>query len=185
MSGTRRFVDTNILLYAHDDSAGAKRDRARALPKQLWDSREGCLSVQVLQEFFMNATRKIPTPLSAETAKEIVADLSHWQHARPRSRRRACRDWHPPAGRNFVPGLDDRPQRSRDGLRGALLGRPQHRPGLFRRPRGEPVPARRPRLGVRPQWVRGVLADGRGNGQSRYGGSAWLHGLSWAEGGTS
>jgi predicted nucleic acid-binding protein len=99
MSGTRRFVDTNILLYAHDDSAGAKRDRARALPKQLWDSREGCLSVQVLQEFFMNATRKIPTPLSAETAKEIVADLSHWQHARPRSRRRACRDWHPPAGR--------------------------------------------------------------------------------------
>ena len=78
MSGKRRFVDTNILLYAHDDSAGTKRDRARALLEQLWDSREGCLSVQVLQEFFVNATRKIPKPLSAETAKEIVADLSHW-----------------------------------------------------------------------------------------------------------
>jgi hypothetical protein len=32
----------------------------------------------VLQEFFVNATRKIAKPLSAETAKEIVADMSHW-----------------------------------------------------------------------------------------------------------
>jgi len=78
MSVNRRFVDTNILLYAHDDSAGTKRDQARTLLEQLWDSREGCLSVQVLQEFFVNATRKIPKPLSAESAKEIVADLSHW-----------------------------------------------------------------------------------------------------------
>ena len=38
----------------------------------------GCLSAQVLQEFFVNATRKIAKPLSAETAKEIVADMSHW-----------------------------------------------------------------------------------------------------------
>ena len=78
MSGNRRFVDTNILLYAHDNSAGTKRDQARALLEQLWESRQGCLSVQVLQEFFVNATRKIARPLSAETAKEIVADLSHW-----------------------------------------------------------------------------------------------------------
>jgi predicted nucleic acid-binding protein len=94
MSGNRRFVDTNILLYAHDDSAGAKRDRARALLEQLWDSREGCLSVQVLQEFFVNATRKIPKPLSAETAKEIVADLSQARttpaSARPGTRRPRC-----------------------------------------------------------------------------------------------
>jgi predicted nucleic acid-binding protein len=78
MSGDRRFVDTNILLYAHDVSAGAKRDRARALLEELWESREGCLSVQVLQEFFVNATRKIARPLSAETAKEIIADMSRW-----------------------------------------------------------------------------------------------------------
>ena len=78
MSGDRRFVDTNILLYAHDDSAGIKRDQARALLEQLWQTRQGCLSVQVLQEFFVNATRKIARPLSAETAREIVADLSHW-----------------------------------------------------------------------------------------------------------
>jgi len=78
MSGNRQFVDTNILLYAHDDSAGTKRDQARVLVEQLWESRDGCLSVQVLQEFFVNVTRKIAKPLSVETAKEIVADLSHW-----------------------------------------------------------------------------------------------------------
>jgi hypothetical protein len=44
----------------------------------LWESREGCLSVQVLQEFFVNATRKIAKPLDAGAAKEIVADFSRW-----------------------------------------------------------------------------------------------------------
>jgi predicted nucleic acid-binding protein len=51
MNGKRRFVDTNVLVYAHDDSAGPKRDQARALVEQFWASRDGCLSVQVLQEF--------------------------------------------------------------------------------------------------------------------------------------
>jgi predicted nucleic acid-binding protein len=78
MSGNRRFVDTNVLLYAHDDSAGAKQDQARALVGRLWESRDGCLSVQVLQEFFVNVTRKIAKPLSVETATEIVADYSRW-----------------------------------------------------------------------------------------------------------
>jgi len=78
MSGNRRFVDTNILVYAHDESAGGKCDQARAVVAQLWDSRDGCLSVQVLQEFFVTVTRKIAKPLALDTAKEIVADLSSW-----------------------------------------------------------------------------------------------------------
>jgi predicted nucleic acid-binding protein len=78
MNGNRRFVDTNVLVYAHDDSAGGKRDQARALIEQLWAARDGCLSVQVLQEFFVTVTRKIAKPLSAEAAKEIVADYSRW-----------------------------------------------------------------------------------------------------------
>jgi predicted nucleic acid-binding protein len=78
MSGNRRFVDTNVLVYAHDESAGGKRDQARALVEQLWASRDGCLSVQVLQEFFVTVTRKIAKPLNAEAAKEIVADYSRW-----------------------------------------------------------------------------------------------------------
>lgn len=79
MSGNRRFVDTNVLVYAHDTSAGRKHERARALLEQLWDTGDGCLSVQILQEFFVNVTRKIPAPLDAAAAKEIVADLSHWR----------------------------------------------------------------------------------------------------------
>lgn len=78
MTGNRRFVDTNVLVYAHDDSAGGKRDQARSLLEQLWGSRDGCLSVQVLQEFFVTVTRKIAKPLGPEAAKEIVADLSRW-----------------------------------------------------------------------------------------------------------
>jgi predicted nucleic acid-binding protein len=78
MSGDRRFVDTNILVYAHDNSAGGKQERARALLEQLWNTRDGCLSVQILQEFFVSVTRKIPKPLDAAAAKEIIADLSRW-----------------------------------------------------------------------------------------------------------
>jgi|HubBroStandDraft_5_1064220.scaffolds.fasta_scaffold54293_4 predicted nucleic acid-binding protein len=78
MSGNRRFVDTNVLVYAHDGSAGSKHDQARDLVEQLWESREGSLSVQVLQEFFVTVTRKITRPLSAEAAKEIIADFSRW-----------------------------------------------------------------------------------------------------------
>ena len=78
MSGSRRFIDTNILVYAHDSSAGAKQERARSLLEQLWDTRDGCLSVQILQEFFVTVTRKIPKPLDVAAAKEIIADLSRW-----------------------------------------------------------------------------------------------------------
>ena len=78
MSGSRRFVDTNILVYAHDTSAGSKHERARALLDQLWGTRDGCLSLQILQEFFVSVTRKVPRPLDAAAAKEIIADLSRW-----------------------------------------------------------------------------------------------------------
>jgi predicted nucleic acid-binding protein len=78
MSGNLRFVDTNIVVYAHDQTAGDKRDRARSLLAELWESGEGCLSVQVLQEFFVTVTRKVPKPLDAPSAAAIIADLSHW-----------------------------------------------------------------------------------------------------------
>ena len=40
----KRFVDTNILMYAHDTSAGAKHDRAKALVEELWRDRTGTLT---------------------------------------------------------------------------------------------------------------------------------------------
>jgi predicted nucleic acid-binding protein len=78
MSGDRQFVDTNVLVYAYDVTAGHKRSRARALVEELWETRQGCLSVQVLQEFFVTTTRKIPKPLEVPAAARIIDDLAHW-----------------------------------------------------------------------------------------------------------
>jgi len=78
MSANRQFVDTNVLIYAHDQSAGEKHLRARALLADLWNDSNGCLSVQVLQEFYVNITRKVARPLDPDTARQIVADLGRW-----------------------------------------------------------------------------------------------------------
>src|SRR3972149_2724846 len=78
MSDELQFVDTNVLIYAHDKSAGAKHEQARTLVEDLWEAGNGCLSIQVLQEFYVNVTRKIARPLDSETAKSIVADLGQW-----------------------------------------------------------------------------------------------------------
>lgn len=78
MSASRQFVDTNVLVYAHDVTAGDKHLRARALIEELWITREGCLSIQVLQEFFVTTTRKIPKPLEAPAVLRIIGDLARW-----------------------------------------------------------------------------------------------------------
>ncbi len=83
MSAERVFVDTNVLLYAFDRSAGVKRRRAADLLEGVWRSGGGCVSVQVLQEFYVNSTRKIANPLEAETAKSIVTYLGRWRVHEP------------------------------------------------------------------------------------------------------
>ena len=64
------FVDANILVYAFDASAGAKHAKAEQLLERLWDAGTGCMSVQVLQEFFVAVTRKVAQPLSIDEAIE-------------------------------------------------------------------------------------------------------------------
>jgi predicted nucleic acid-binding protein len=81
--GSLAFVDTNVLIYAHDTSAGAKHLRARQLLESLWQSEAGCLSIQVLQEFYVNVTQKVAKPLSLGDAAQIIADLSVWRVHRP------------------------------------------------------------------------------------------------------
>ena len=73
------FVDTNILVYAHDLDAGSKHDQAAEIVTQLWESRNGVLSTQVLQEFYVTLTRKVPSPLSRLEARKLVLKYSHWQ----------------------------------------------------------------------------------------------------------
>ena len=72
------FVDTNILMYAHDTSAGAKHERAKALLEDLWRQRSGVVSTQVLQELCVNLRRKAGHPVDLRTAREIIADYLSW-----------------------------------------------------------------------------------------------------------
>ncbi|MGH8760051.1 MAG: PIN domain-containing protein [Burkholderiales bacterium] len=73
------FVDTNILMYAHDTSTGVKHERAKALVEELWRDRTGVVSTQVLQELSVNLRRKAGRPLDVKATREIVADYLTWQ----------------------------------------------------------------------------------------------------------
>ncbi len=78
-----QFVDSDILLYAHDNSAGPKHARSRELLRQLWQSGDGCVSTQVLEEFALQATRCVARPLEPSVAAQILSDLAVWQVHRP------------------------------------------------------------------------------------------------------
>ncbi len=78
MPGAKIFLDANVIIYAYDVSAGVKREKAQKILLDLWESGQGLLSTQVLQEFFVTVTRKIPQSLELRTAKQIVNDLLSW-----------------------------------------------------------------------------------------------------------
>lgn len=78
-----QFVDTNVLIYAHDQSAGTKHAQAKQLLRELWENRNGCISVQVLQEFYVNVTQKVAKPLTSEVAAQTITDLAAWHVHRP------------------------------------------------------------------------------------------------------
>jgi predicted nucleic acid-binding protein len=75
------FVDTNILVYAHDRDAGSKREKAARALDRLWDERLGRLSAQVLQEFYVTVTKKHSTSSARASAREVVSMYAPWvQH---------------------------------------------------------------------------------------------------------
>jgi len=74
----RIFVDTNVLIYAHDMDAGLKHDRAVSIVSGLWEKENGILSVQVLQEFYVNVTRKISRPLTPASARGLIQNYLAW-----------------------------------------------------------------------------------------------------------
>lgn len=73
------FVDTNILVYAEDRDAKSKHDIARELVLGLWNDRQGVLSIQVLQEFYVAVTRKLKKPLRAAEALDAVREYLTWR----------------------------------------------------------------------------------------------------------
>jgi predicted nucleic acid-binding protein len=76
-AGERFFVDTNILLYSADPADPAKQQAARRWLAVLWERTAGCLSWQVLNEFYVNAVRKLRTP--SPRARSIVELFALWQ----------------------------------------------------------------------------------------------------------
>jgi predicted nucleic acid-binding protein len=73
------FVDTNILIYAHDTSAGLKHARARHLIEKLWDTGECVLSTQVLQELCVNLRRKVAKPPLVDDLRHLIQDYLSWE----------------------------------------------------------------------------------------------------------
>ena len=77
------FCDTNILIYSYDLGQPAKRVIARALIDRLWGTGEGAVSIQVLQELYVNLLRKTTPPLTREVARTIVTDFTDWRVVEP------------------------------------------------------------------------------------------------------
>jgi predicted nucleic acid-binding protein len=76
------FVDTNVLVYARDDTDPAKHEKARAWMERLWTSATGRISVQVLEEYYVTVTRKLRPGLPREEARADVRDLTAWRPVR-------------------------------------------------------------------------------------------------------
>ena len=76
----RFFVDTNILVYAYDDSAGPKHAIALSLLKEALQSGAAIISTQVLQELVICLRRKVARPLENKEIRKIVSELlDEWE----------------------------------------------------------------------------------------------------------
>jgi predicted nucleic acid-binding protein len=78
MSAGKTFIDANVLVYAHDIRSVAKRNIANSTLRRLWEEGSGAVSAQVLQEFYMAVTRKIPKPLPKDIARAVVRTYERW-----------------------------------------------------------------------------------------------------------
>jgi predicted nucleic acid-binding protein len=74
----RTFVDTNIVLYAYDRREPEKSAIAREILSDLWRTREGLLSTQVLQELYVNLTRKLRVVIPRPEARALVERYGRW-----------------------------------------------------------------------------------------------------------
>ncbi len=72
------FIDTNILIYAHDKTNKYKYEKAFNLINTLWENRKACASIQVLQEFYVVVTKKIKNTANIEDIKKIISALESW-----------------------------------------------------------------------------------------------------------
>lgn len=71
------FVDTNIIVYAHDAESATKQSRAQEIIIEGIRLENAVISTQVLCEFFVTITEKIKKPLSVAKARREIILLSH------------------------------------------------------------------------------------------------------------
>ncbi len=73
------FLDTNILVYAHDNVVPNKREIAACLVTRLWREGSGVLSVQVLQELYVALTKRAAIAMDPEEVENILQDYLTWK----------------------------------------------------------------------------------------------------------
>lgn len=73
------FLDTNVIVYAYDNSAGEKHIKAKKILIDLWESGTGVISTQVLKEFYVTVTQKIPNIIDKKIAAESIRDFLSWE----------------------------------------------------------------------------------------------------------
>jgi predicted nucleic acid-binding protein len=73
------FVDTNVLVYSRDTAELDKHRKAAGWMTHLWNTRQGRLSYQVLQEFYVTVTEKLDPGLDRAAARRVVRSLLPWR----------------------------------------------------------------------------------------------------------
>jgi len=74
-------IDTNILVYAYDESEGKKHEICKRLIDECWRLRDKySISIQNLSEFYVVITKKIENPVPMKMAKEIIEDIIEFQN---------------------------------------------------------------------------------------------------------
>lgn len=69
------FIDTNIFVYAHDDTDVQKSQKARSLLIELVKTQEGRISTQVIQEFCNVVLRKSVIPMKIGDIRKILDEV--------------------------------------------------------------------------------------------------------------
>ena len=77
------FIDTNVLVYAHDADAGAKHLKAQKLLQDCWETESGIISTQILQEFYVTVTHKLPKTIAKRVARNAVQAYQVWPVYQP------------------------------------------------------------------------------------------------------
>ena len=77
----KTFIDTNILIHAHNESEKEKESRAREIIKSIFEGKQKAhLSNQILGELFLGITKRIPEPIPKQEARDIVESIIRSQN---------------------------------------------------------------------------------------------------------